>query len=334
MLVFAGGHCAAESRGLTCRGMKNDMPTFSASFQQLYCDAAVFDPFSAFHPISLRRVLPFQAGDPVVDDPRLLDAERTHLAERNDETRRAVVDAYFNCGLLEAAEADNLKSVIDLFGLDFFDLMGLVYANAGMFICALRWYREFVAELETNPRSGLESESIYASVGYCLYGLGLFAEAIAWSKSCIGPRPTGDAVSQALINYEAELAGGAVRGVECAAGRTRYIVSAFEEASTSQCTPRLKAALKALVPFQETYIAWVKPDAPVPEIEPDGYPFRVERDASSLPRHKMNLIFATCGQADALAGRGYAAEAKRLLYEAALVEPDAGMVWDRIKALP
>ena len=314
--------------------MKTEIPPFSSGFQQLYCDATVFDPFSALHPISFRRVLPFQAADPVVDDPRLVCAEQAHLAERNDDTRRAVLDAYFKCGLLEKEDADNLKSVIDLFGFDFFDLMGLIYANAGMFICALRWYRQFVAELESNPRSGMDNESVYASVGYCLYALGLFPEAISWSKSCIGPRPTAETVCQALINYEARLAGGAILGVECAASRTRYTVSAFEEARASQTTPRLKAALTALAPFQELYIDWVKHGAPALEIEPDGYPFRVERDASSLPRHKMNLIFATCGQADALAEQGFCAEAKRLLYEAALLEPEAGIVRDRIKALP
>jgi hypothetical protein len=47
----------------------------------------------------------------------------------------------------------------------------------------------------------------------------------------------------------------------------------------------------------------------------------------------MNLLFATCGQADALAERGYVAEAKRLLYEAAMLEPQAGFVQERIKAL-
>jgi hypothetical protein len=269
-----------------------------------------------------------------VDDHRLVGAEQAHLAERNDDTRRAVVDAYFQCGLLGKEEADNLKSVLDLFGFDFFDLMGLIYANAGMFICALRWYREFVAELETNPRSGLDNESVYASVGYCLYALGLFAEAISWSKSCIGPRPTADVVCQALINYEAQLAGGAVQSVECAASRTRYTVSAFEADRASQTTPRLKAALTELAPFQEIYIDWVNHDAPAPEIEPGGYPFRVERDASSLPRHRMNLIFAACGQADALVEGGYIAEARRLLHEAALVEPGASIVRDRIKALP
>jgi hypothetical protein len=64
------------------------------------------------------------------------------------------------------------------------------------------------------------------------------------------------------------------------------------------------------------------------------YPFRVERDSSSLPRHKLNLIFATCAQADALVERGLSAEAQRLLYEIALLEPQAGIVRDRIKALP
>jgi tetratricopeptide (TPR) repeat protein len=314
--------------------MKTENPPYSSGFQQLYCDAAAFDPFSALHPISFRRVLPFQAGDPVVDEQGLIGAEQAHLAERNDDTRRAVVDAYYNCGLLEKEDADNLNSVIDLYGFDFFELMGLVYANAGMFVCALRWYREFVAELETNPRSGLDNESVYASVGYCLYGLGLFAEAISWSKSCIGPRPTADAVCQALINYEAEPAGGAIRAVECAAGRMRYTVSALEAARASQTTPKLKAALAAFAPSQEFFIDWVNHDEPAPEVEPEGYPFRVERDASSLPRHKMNLIFATCGQADALTQKGYTAEARRLLYEAALLEPGASIVWDRIKALP
>lgn len=48
----------------------------------------------------------------------------------------------------------------------------------------------------------------------------------------------------------------------------------------------------------------------------------------------MNLIFATCAWADALTEHGHAAEAKRLLYEAALLEPEAGFVRDRIEALP
>ena len=47
----------------------------------------------------------------------------------------------------------------------------------------------------------------------------------------------------------------------------------------------------------------------------------------------MNLIFATCGQADALVERGYNAEAKRLLFEAALLEPAAGFIRERLKAL-
>jgi hypothetical protein len=127
--------------------------------------------------------------------------------------------------------------------------------------------------------------------------------------------------------------GGAIHSVESVATRTRYTVGAFEEAGVGQIIPRLNAALKAFAPFQEVYIDWVNHDTPAPAVEPDGYPFRVERDGSSLPRHKMNLIFATCGQADALVEKGYIAEAKRLLYEAALLEPGADIVWDRIKAL-
>jgi hypothetical protein len=48
----------------------------------------------------------------------------------------------------------------------------------------------------------------------------------------------------------------------------------------------------------------------------------------------MNLLFATCGQADALIASGYITEAKRLLFEAAMVEPEAGFIRERIKALP
>jgi len=53
-------------------------------------------------------------------------------------------------------------------------MMGLVYANAGMFRCALRWYRERIEYLETQqPNLRSDEESVYASVGYCLYSLGL-----------------------------------------------------------------------------------------------------------------------------------------------------------------
>jgi hypothetical protein len=309
----------------------------SDGFQQLYCETTVFEGFSAFHPISFSRVLPFHAQDPVVDDQRLIDAEVAHLANRNDDTRRDVVEAYCQCSLLTEEEATNLKSVVDYFDASFFEMMGEVYANAGMFICALRWYRECITLLETqglNP--DLDSDSIHAGVGYCLYALGLFPEAMAWSKSCIGPRPTTDAICKALIDYEAQLAGGRLLAVERAAGRTRYTVSTFDPAQASQSFARLKPALSEVAPVKEIYINWVSSEAPAPEIEPGagGYPFKVERDASDLPRHKMNLLFATCGQADALLGMGRTAEAKQLLLEAAVLEPEAGFVRDRIAALP
>ncbi len=48
----------------------------------------------------------------------------------------------------------------------------------------------------------------------------------------------------------------------------------------------------------------------------------------------MNLIFATCSRADALADMGHTSEAKRLLVEAAMLEPEAGFIRGRIKALP
>jgi hypothetical protein len=66
----------------------------------------------------------------------------------------------------------------------------------------------------------------------------------------------------------------------------------------------------------------------------EGYPFKLELDNGCLPRHKMNLIFALCGHADDLLARGFGAEAKRLLLEAALLEPQAEFVQARIEALP
>jgi tetratricopeptide (TPR) repeat protein len=300
----------------------------------LYCDATVFEAFSVLHPISFSRVLPFQAQDPVADDARLIAAEEAHLANRNDQTRRDVVEAYFQCGLLPESDADNLKSVIDYFGADFFELMGLVYANAGMFICALRWYRELIAELETqNPNACSDNESVYASVGYCLYSLGLFAEAVAWSKSCIGPRLSADATCQALISYEAQAAGGTLCGIERSGSRTRYTASAIDPAQAQQTSPRLQSAMQSFAPFQEFYIGWISSDAPAPEIKPGGYPFKAELGGGSLPRHKLNLLFATCGQADELIARVFTTEAKRLLFEAAMLEPEADFVRDRIKAL-
>src|SRR5205085_5207018 len=138
-------------------------------------------------------------------------------------------------------------------------------------------YREFIAQLEANPRSGLDresvdGESIYASVGYCLYSLGLFAEAISWSKSCIGPRLVTDVVCRAVMGYEAQLTGGTIRSIERAGSRTRYTASTQNPAQAIQGTPRLKAALEAFAPSQEFYIDWVRHESPAPAIPPEGYP--------------------------------------------------------------
>src|SRR5262245_3311368 len=138
--------------------------TPSPSFQRLYCDPEIFASYSTFNPISFARVLQFQ--DPVLDDARLLQAEEAHLAVQTDETRLHVIEAFYGCGLIAAGDSANLKSVIDFYGADFFELMGLVYANARMFRRALRWYREFIRELETKtPNSSSDTESVYADVG-------------------------------------------------------------------------------------------------------------------------------------------------------------------------
>src|SRR6266404_5578532 len=146
--------------------MATDTPLLSDGFQRLYCDATVFASFSVFHPISLARVLPFQSQDLVVDEQELLQAEEAHLSDRNDHTRRGIIDAYVKCGLLPEVDADNVKSVIDYFGADFFVLMGLVYANGGMFISARRWYREIIGELEGQRRLGLDGKSVGGQTGY------------------------------------------------------------------------------------------------------------------------------------------------------------------------
>ena len=316
--------------------MNAEAPILSAEFQRLYCDPDVFAALSAWHPISIRRVLPFQAHDPVMDDARLHAAEMAQLNNPSDITRRGVVETFRQCGLLSADEATNLLPVVDYFGADFFELMGDVYANSGMFICAIRWYREFIAELESqkpNPGSVPDTGSVYASVGYCLYSLGLYAEAIAWSKSCIGPEQMADTVCRALINYEAQLQGGCVRRVERATNRARYTVGVFDPAQAIKLTPRLKLAMTSFAPFQENYIDWASSETPAPEVQPEGYPFQPERETGNLTRHRMNLLFATAYQADALIASGHAGEAKRLLLEAAMLEPRADFIQERLMML-
>ena len=92
--------------------------------------------------------------------------------------------------------------------------------------------------------------------------------------------------------------------------------------------------MSAFAPFQENYIDWFSSEGPTPEIQPEGYPFQAERDSSNLTRHRMNLLFATDSHADALIAGGHTAEAKRLLLEAAMLEPGADFIRDRIETTP
>jgi hypothetical protein len=320
---------------------------FSDGFQRLYGDASVFEPFSSIHPVSFARVLPFQPEDPVMDDAGLLGAESAHLAEPNDLTRGEVIDVYARRGLLPAEDAGHVKSVIDLYGADFFDLMGLVYANAGMYICALRWYRECIRALEaprSGPRPGMDDDGIHASIGYCLYALGLYPEAVSWTKSCVGPQLTADANCEALLDDEAQKAGGRLRAVERVIFRARYTLSASDPAQAGQSAPRLKATLKAYVPGQEIYLDWIAADAPLPaslaaaespvaEGESLFDPVWIVRDNSALPRHKLNLLFASYAWAEALIEEGANPQARQLLSEAALLDPFAAFIQSRLKTL-
>lgn len=315
--------------------MDADTPNLSDAFRRLYCDATVFERISVFHPVSCTRVLPFQLQDPVLDNPALLGAEAAHLSHPSDATRLAVVEAFGRCNLLSASDVSSLKLVIDSFDADFFELMGEVYANAGMFICALRWHREFIAELEERrPNTISDRESVYASVGYCLFSLGLYPEAITWSKSCIGPHQTVDLISRTLIDYEARSQAGCIQAIERSASRTRFTVSASDPAQALELTSRLKSELSTFAPLQETYIDWISSESTMPGIQPEGYPFRAERDAGALPRHRMNLIFSLCARADELAIQGHVAEARQLLLEANLFEPNADPVRERLRATP
>jgi len=315
--------------------MNLEAQTLSDGFRRLYCDAAVFEGFSAWHPISFNRVLPFQAHDPVADDARVIAAEEAHLASQNEQTRRDVVAAYSRSGLLSAEDVTHLQPALEDFGADFFEVMGEVHANAGQFICALRWQREWIAVMEAQPSLARPNgDEVYASVGYVLYSLGLFPEAIAWTKSCIGPDLLVDIIGAALTDYQAQLGGGRLLATERTTNRTRYTGSTQAAEFAEQCTPQLKAALKNFIPFQESYVNWISAEAPVPLRPAEGYPFRLVVESNNLPRHKMNLLFALVAQADDLSARGFAAEARRLLQEAVLLEPGADFVSDRIKALP
>ena len=300
----------------------------------MYCNAAAFENFSPWHPVCFTRVLPIQPADPVIDDPLLLASEAAYLANPNIANRLAVVEAFGRCGLLSQQDAANLKPALDFFGADFFELIGEVYANAGMFVCALRWYREYIAFLEMQtPGTRSDREDVFADVGYCLYSLGLFAEAITWTKSCVGPDLLELTVGAALTDYQAQLFGGRLLATERAANRARYTASTTQDMeATRQYSDQLKTAFRKATPFQEVYIYWMSADAPVPSQPAEGYPFKYEVENGCLPRHKMNLLFATVALADYLAGFGNTAEAGRLLQEAALLEPQADFVQDRLRA--
>ena len=320
--------------------MKTETPAFSEDFQRLYCDPTVFETFSTLHPVSFAYVLPFQAGDSVADNPALLAAEAAHLADRNLATRLEVVDAFGQCGLLSEEDAANVRTAIDEydseFDAEFFEFMGETYANAGMFICALRWYRELIVELESKRLDlAANFEGVYASVGYCLYSLDLYPEAITWSKSCIGPRQNVDTVIRLLIDYEAQTLGATLEAVERTANRTRYtVMGTFDDEQVKKVLPRLEQAINFFRPFGECNLDLIRSEAPALPDDLEGYPFGIERDIGPMIRHRMNLLFSLCGQADELIERRYTALAKELLLEASFLEPKAEFIRERLNALP
>jgi len=244
-----------------------------------------------------------------------------------------VIDAYVRCGLLPEADAANVKSVIDFYNAEFFNLMRLVCANAGMYICALRWYREYITRIEAHETGeSCDSESVYASVGYCLYSLGMFEEAIAWTKSCAGPYLAMDIKCRAFIEREAQQVGGTLWAIERATNRVRYAISGPVPDNVGSICDRLKIEIKKIAPLHESFFCWVNNPAPPLPIQ-EGYPFFPERGSCPFLRHKMNLLFSLCGAADALIASGCIPEAQGLLSEAALLEPNADFIQERIQAL-
>ena len=83
-----------------------------------------------------------------------------------------------------------------------------------------------------------------------------------------------DTVCRMLINYEAQLQGGCVRGIERVGTRVRYTASVFDPAQAEQLTPRLMLALKTFAPFQDNYLGWISSERPAPEIQPEIIRFR------------------------------------------------------------
>jgi hypothetical protein len=123
--------------------------------------------------------------------------------------------------------------------------------------------------------------------------------------------------------------------VERAANRTRYtVMGSFDDEQVKEVVPRLEQAISWYRPFQESYLDLIRSDSPALPDDPEGYPFGVERDIGPMIRHRMNLIFALCAQADELNERGYQALAKELLLEASLLEPRAEFIRERLNVLP
>jgi len=155
------------------------------------------------------------------------------------------------------------------------------------------WYREFIAELEANRAQAWTAKvltvKVFTRVSATVSTHWVCLQSDLVSKSCIGPRLISGVVCQALMNYEAQSTGGTIRSIERAGSRTRYTASTQNPAQAIQATPRLKAALEAFAPSQDSISIGCATNRPLRD-PAGGYSLRLEIDASSLPRHKTNLI--------------------------------------------
>jgi tetratricopeptide (TPR) repeat protein len=231
-------------------------------------------------------------------------------------------------------DARNLKSIVED-EFDFIEEMGLVYANAGIYRCALRWHHELIAMLESENSSHRSDDcNVYAHVGYCLYSLGLFQEAIAWSRSCIGITPMEEAICHALIDYESQINGGMIRMVERSGSRVRYTVNSTDPIKSCHINKRLADAFQKYVPFiMLVEVDWINQEADNDKTSPKEFIFKPEYGGGIYQNHKRNLIFSLCALAETLVNNGCINEAKRLLQEAAMLEPEVTFIWERIKNL-
>lgn len=312
-------------------------PLFSPDFTQIYCDDKSFRSFSYLHPINLGGVLPFKKKDRILDEPSVVRAEVDLLENPSNDTRAKVISAYTSENFLDDATAKGLLEFIDFFDTDFYELIGELYSNAGMFRCALRWYHEYIRQTETTENTASDLDAAYASVGYCLYSLGLYSECIAWTKSCMGAWPFFDSIAKAVLRTHFGIREKVEVKTERAWNSTLWTVRGRFKPSElerfSVRAERIAEFLQTVIPRHRVRVN-VEDNYPGPfTSESHGYPFNPHFDGNPSSRHKMNFLISSFSFAEVLVANGQTAEATGLLREALEIEPEAVFVRKKLETL-